>query len=82
MTSEVTENKSSDETERNELNENKDVGENGQSSPIKKKNNSVQHGHQRTASMDFKEMTRRDALGSLSTELDKLSKTCPQGRKG
>ena len=41
MTSEVTENKTSDETERNELNENKDVGENGQSSPIKKKNNSV-----------------------------------------
>jgi len=81
MTSEVTENKTSDETERNELNENKDVGENEQSSPIKKKNNSVQHGHQRTASMDFKEMTRRDALGSLSTELDKLSKTCPQGRK-
>ena len=41
MTSEVTENKSSDETERNELSENKDVGENGQSSPIKKKNNPV-----------------------------------------
>jgi len=41
MTSEVTENKTSDETERNELNENKDVGENEQSSPIKKKNNSV-----------------------------------------
>ena len=41
MTSEVTENKTSDETERNDLHENKDVGENEQTSPIKKKNNPV-----------------------------------------
>jgi len=38
-------------------------------------------GIQRTPSMDFKELTKKDAQTSLSMELDKLVRTLPEGRK-
>jgi len=38
-------------------------------------------GHQRTPSMDFKELTKKDAQISLAMELDKLMKTMPEGQK-
>merc|ERR1711915_538924 len=38
-------------------------------------------GIQRTPSMDFKELTKKDAQASLSMELDKLVRTLPEGRK-
>ncbi len=33
------------------------------------------YGHQRSPSLEFKEMTKRDAQASLATELNKLRKT-------
>jgi len=36
-------------------------------------------GHQRSPSMDFKELTKKDAQISLAIELDKLMKTMPEG---
>jgi len=39
------------------------------------------YGHQRTPSMDFKELTKKDAQISLAMELDKLMKTMPGGQK-
>ena len=38
-------------------------------------------GHHRTSSMDFKEMTRRDAESCLALELDKLARTEAEGRR-
>merc|ERR1719422_967955 len=38
-------------------------------------------GHQRSPSMDFKEMTRRDAESCLALELDKLARTETEGRR-
>ena len=38
-------------------------------------------GHHRTPSMDFKEMTRRDAESSLAMELDKLARTGTEARR-
>merc|ERR1719318_937619 len=38
-------------------------------------------GHQRTPSMDFKELTKKDAQISLAMELDKLMKTKTEGQK-
>jgi len=35
----------------------------------------AQYGHQRSSSMEFKEMTKRDAVFRLSAELIKLRKT-------
>jgi len=37
--------------------------------------------HQRSPSMDFKELTKKDAQISLAMELDKLLKTMPEGQK-
>jgi len=38
-------------------------------------------GHQRSPSMEFKELTKKDAQISLAMELDKLMKTMPEGQK-
>eukprot|EP00092_Neocalanus_flemingeri_P033583 GFUD01036508.1.p1 GENE.GFUD01036508.1~~GFUD01036508.1.p1 ORF type:complete len:515 (+),score=180.93 GFUD01036508.1:264-1808(+) len=38
-------------------------------------------GHQRSPSMEFKELTKKDAQLSLAIELDKLLKTMPEGHK-
>lgn len=38
-------------------------------------------GNQRTPSMDFKELTKKDAQISLAMELDKLMKTLPEAQK-
>jgi len=38
-------------------------------------------GHQRSPSMEFKELTKKDAQLSLSMELDKLLRTIPEGQK-
>jgi len=38
-------------------------------------------GHQRSPSMEFKELTKKDAQLSLAMELDKLLKTMPDGQK-
>merc|ERR1719228_16004 len=38
-------------------------------------------GYQRSPSMDFKELTKKDAQISLAMELDKLMKTLPEGQK-
>eukprot|EP00091_Calanus_sinicus_P019117 TRINITY_DN4649_c0_g1_i1.p1 TRINITY_DN4649_c0_g1~~TRINITY_DN4649_c0_g1_i1.p1 ORF type:complete len:121 (-),score=28.16 TRINITY_DN4649_c0_g1_i1:29-391(-) len=38
-------------------------------------------GHQRSPSMEFKELTQKDAQLSLSIELDKLLRTIPEGHK-
>jgi len=38
-------------------------------------------GHQRSPSMEFKELTKKDAQISLAMELDKLMKTLPEGQK-
>ena len=35
-------------------------------------------GHQRSPSMEFKELTKKDAQVQLTHELQKLSATCPQ----
>lgn len=35
-------------------------------------------GHQRSPSMEFKELTKKDAQVQLTHELQKLSVTCPQ----
>jgi len=38
-------------------------------------------GHQRSPSMEFKELTKKDAQITLAAELDKLMKTLPEGQK-
>jgi len=38
-------------------------------------------GHQRSPSMEFKELTKKDAQIGLAMELDKLMKTLPAGKK-
>ncbi len=38
-------------------------------------------GHQRSPSMEFKELTKKDAQISLALELDKLVRTCSEGEK-
>ena len=38
-------------------------------------------GHQRSPSMEFKELTKKDAQLSLAMELDKLLRTMPAGNK-
>lgn len=38
-------------------------------------------GHQRSPSMEFKELTKKDAQISLALELDKLVRTCSEGER-
>jgi len=42
---------------------------------------SLLFGHQRSPSMEFKELTKKDAQTSMAMELDKLLRTIPEGQK-